>query len=462
MCPSRSTSPSARPGPTPRADQPTRVRTLSPTPIAWPPWPIGERAGSTIASGTRGSGVGLRAGGTSCPGPRRSNQIFVVLLVLVAIALWYGGVFVGTEANCRAVQIWVWTPPPHWRCHEPVRVAPGSSGRPGVSGSGSEPDHWFEAAGRPPGRRLPALLVHPGHGQRGGLPDRGAGAHARASGCSTWVRTRPPRPRRWPSGASRWWAWTSPSGSSTWLGPGRPARAHGSSGSTPATCRSRPSSTPSSRCARARSAWPATISNRPGRRRRPDRRSIPTASSWAAWPRRCAPAPAGRLRLLRLLPGALPRVDRHLRCDRGVNHERTTIKDEAGQEATHDLWTSCFTPRELRLLAREAGLVPEALWSVTPGGLRRRTRPTWTIPSTCWWPAADLGSGRLSRRFGVGGTIPGLACEDRPRAPSMPPRAAVRKTQRRRSRCPIRHQPKRNLPLRPPNPPRRRPWSLIR
>ncbi len=55
-------------------------------------------------------------------------------------------------------------------------------------------------------------------------------------------------------------------------------------------------------------------------------------------------------------------------ASRGVNHERTAIKDEAGRDATHDLWTSCFTPRELRLLARQAGLVPEALWSVTPGG----------------------------------------------------------------------------------------------
>ena len=54
-------------------------------------------------------------------------------------------------------------------------------------------------------------------------------------------------------------------------------------------------------------------------------------------------------------------------ADAGVNHERTVIKDESGAEATHDLWTSCFTPRELRLLAGQAGLTPEAIWSVTPG-----------------------------------------------------------------------------------------------
>jgi SAM-dependent methyltransferase len=51
----------------------------------------------------------------------------------------------------------------------------------------------------------------------------------------------------------------------------------------------------------------------------------------------------------------------------GVNHERTTVKDEQGEEAQVDLWTTCFTPRELRLLAAAAGLEVRHLWSVTPG-----------------------------------------------------------------------------------------------
>jgi SAM-dependent methyltransferase len=51
----------------------------------------------------------------------------------------------------------------------------------------------------------------------------------------------------------------------------------------------------------------------------------------------------------------------------GVNHERTEIRDPQGRTAEVDLWTSCFTPRELRLLAAAAGLEPEAVWSVTPG-----------------------------------------------------------------------------------------------
>ena len=52
---------------------------------------------------------------------------------------------------------------------------------------------------------------------------------------------------------------------------------------------------------------------------------------------------------------------------RGVNHERTVIKDESGTDAEVDLWTTCFTPRELRLLVARAGLAVEGLWSVRPG-----------------------------------------------------------------------------------------------
>lgn len=58
---------------------------------------------------------------------------------------------------------------------------------------------------------------------------------------------------------------------------------------------------------------------------------------------------------------------------RGVNHERTSIRNEAGEEREVDLWTSCFTPRELRLLAARAGLEVLDVWSVTPGAYRPAT-----------------------------------------------------------------------------------------
>ena len=57
-------------------------------------------------------------------------------------------------------------------------------------------------------------------------------------------------------------------------------------------------------------------------------------------------------------------------ADAGVNHERTALRDDEGREVPFDLWTSCFTPRELRLLARTAGLRARHVWSVTPGAYR--------------------------------------------------------------------------------------------
>lgn len=57
----------------------------------------------------------------------------------------------------------------------------------------------------------------------------------------------------------------------------------------------------------------------------------------------------------------------HFDVARGVNHERTQVRSEEGVEAEVDLWTTCFTPRELRLLAGRAGLEVEGLWSVAPG-----------------------------------------------------------------------------------------------
>jgi SAM-dependent methyltransferase len=56
----------------------------------------------------------------------------------------------------------------------------------------------------------------------------------------------------------------------------------------------------------------------------------------------------------------------------GVNHERTELRSPEGVRAEHDLWTTCFTPRELRLLAARSGLQVENIWSVSPGEYARR------------------------------------------------------------------------------------------
>jgi SAM-dependent methyltransferase len=56
----------------------------------------------------------------------------------------------------------------------------------------------------------------------------------------------------------------------------------------------------------------------------------------------------------------------------GVNHERAEVRDPGGRVETFDLWTTCFTPRELRLMAEAAGLEVTGLWSVRPGEYERR------------------------------------------------------------------------------------------
>ena len=70
----------------------------------------------------------------------------------------------------------------------------------------------------------------------------------------------------------------------------------------------------------------------------------------------------------------------------GVNHERAVVRDEGGREATFDLWTTCFTPRELRLMAAGAGLVVDGLYAVAPGEYRRSVpdvdHPEWLLVCT--------------------------------------------------------------------------------
>jgi SAM-dependent methyltransferase len=67
-----------------------------------------------------------------------------------------------------------------------------------------------------------------------------------------------------------------------------------------------------------------------------------------------------------------PRPEASFDVDAGVIHELAPIKDERGDEAQMDLWTSVYTPRELRLLAIGVGLAPEDIWSVSPGDYVKR------------------------------------------------------------------------------------------
>lgn len=54
-------------------------------------------------------------------------------------------------------------------------------------------------------------------------------------------------------------------------------------------------------------------------------------------------------------------------ADRGLSHERTRIRSEQGDEQEVDLWTGCYTPRELRLLFERHALRVLSIASVEPG-----------------------------------------------------------------------------------------------
>lgn len=66
-------------------------------------------------------------------------------------------------------------------------------------------------------------------------------------------------------------------------------------------------------------------------------------------------------------------------ADAGVSHERTTVKDPSGAEQEVDLWTGCYTPRELRLLLERHGFEVVRIDSVEPGQYERQP-PTTESP----------------------------------------------------------------------------------
>jgi len=51
----------------------------------------------------------------------------------------------------------------------------------------------------------------------------------------------------------------------------------------------------------------------------------------------------------------------------GVSHEVSEIRSEAGEARSVDLWTGCYTPRELRLLLGSHGFTIDSISSVEPG-----------------------------------------------------------------------------------------------
>jgi SAM-dependent methyltransferase len=54
-------------------------------------------------------------------------------------------------------------------------------------------------------------------------------------------------------------------------------------------------------------------------------------------------------------------------ADSGVNHERTEVRNQEGEVLGADLWTGCYTPRELRLMLEKAKMNVRDIFSVDPG-----------------------------------------------------------------------------------------------
>ena len=83
--------------------------------------------------------------------------------------------------------------------------------------------------------------------------------------------------------------------------------------------------------------------------------------------------PGGRLALTAFsAPFAVRWLERDETFDpgTGVLHEHSTVRNEDGRERVFELWTTCFTPRELTLLAGAAGLDVEGVHGVKPGAYK--------------------------------------------------------------------------------------------
>jgi SAM-dependent methyltransferase len=63
----------------------------------------------------------------------------------------------------------------------------------------------------------------------------------------------------------------------------------------------------------------------------------------------------------------------------GVSYERTEVRNDNGETREVDLWTGCYTPRELRLMCEAVGMSVDAIHSVEPGGYQA-SAPTVESP----------------------------------------------------------------------------------
>ena len=72
-------------------------------------------------------------------------------------------------------------------------------------------------------------------------------------------------------------------------------------------------------------------------------------------------------------------VDATFDASTGIAHERTEIRNDVGAAIDTDMWTCCYTPRELRSILDRHDLVVDRISSVEPGAYGS-SRPTVESP----------------------------------------------------------------------------------
>ena len=236
---------------------------------------------------------------------------------------------------------------------------------------------------RPPRRGVPALLLHQGHRAGGRLPRRAARRCSQACACSTSAAGRDATPTSWP---------------------GAGIAAHGIDISQRfvelAVAGAPPRATFERLDARALpfdGEFDAVISLCQGGFGLVLRRRATTLDRAArAW--RGRPGPAAGWPSPRSTPTSrsATTTDAAFDADAGVAHERTEVRNEAGEVVEVDLWTAATRRASCACSPAAAGLVVDAICAVEPGRLRgdaaRRRAPR--APAARYPPSLSVGAVR--------------------------------------------------------------------
>ena len=214
------------------------------------------------------------------------------------------------------------------------------------------PDHWFEPIAEHLGPAYLRYSFTKGTAQEVDHIIHGAGAAAGGAGARRRLRTRTPRPRARPAGDRR--------ARHRHLGAVRRARRAGRSGGCDVRAPRRQGDDVRRRVRRRHLPLSGSVrvdDHRRWRRRRRRRHGAGAATR----------RPARAERVQRLLRGQVPRRRRRSMPMPASPTSAPRSATPTAPPIEVDLWTGCYTPRELRLLLGRHGLDVERISSVEPG-----------------------------------------------------------------------------------------------